>query len=90
MIEGQARAEAKARQGTHTDLIEHSAQLGGKLKQAEFTRESRQQIAEAVGMVAMLGQARANSWWPNGHNLSNAKSGVSWPGRWRCDWSDDY
>jgi len=58
MIEGQARAEAKVRQvdalarGNQTmHGGNDSAQLAGIVKQAEFTRESRQQIAEAVGMA---------------------------------------
>jgi len=52
---GQARAEAKARQvdaGKNNGRGQiASAQMGGSYKQAEFTSDSRQQIAEAVGMA---------------------------------------
>jgi len=54
MIEGQARAEAKVRQVAGLmkgGVNPRSGQLGVTGNQAEFTRESRQQIAEAVGMA---------------------------------------
>jgi len=77
MIEGQVRAEAKARQVdalARGNKTMHGGNDGGQLatiqKQPSISHKARDEIAEAVGMVAMLGQARSNSWWPNGHNLS--------------------